>query len=58
MTDRNANDYSIELAWKWTTPPGVKRMGVFIMICTIPKMDEESNVRDCVHLLMFKPGFN
>lgn len=49
---------SINLAWKWTTPPSEKKMGVFTMICTIAAMENESNVLDSLHLIVYRPGIN
>ena len=59
MIDKNGSDYSIELAWKWTTPPGVKKMGVFIMICTdVMKMVEGYSVQESVLLQIYRPSLN
>jgi len=55
---KSESDYPIELAWKWTTPPDEKKMGVFIMICTIMKMAEGLNARDSLLLQIYQPSMN
>jgi hypothetical protein len=52
-------NFSIELTWSWITPPGEKKMGVFIMICTdVMGKETELKSTDSVLLTVFKPSMN